>query len=60
MKLIIGVREILQDVVGYNRRKSEFEFVFRNGNAYRTRSTQNAHKMTTVECGDLRNIRMQM
>ena len=60
MKLMIGVREILQDVIAFHRTKSEFEFAFGNSNSYGTRSTQNTHKMTTIECGDSRNTRMRM
>ena len=60
MMLMIGVREILKDVIGCHRTRSESEFVFCKSDSYITRSTQNANKMTTIECGDSRNTRMQM
>ena len=51
--------EMLYDVIGSWRTEVEFAFVIGKGDSHRTRSTQNAHKMATVELCSARNIGVQ-
>ena len=51
--------ERLHDVIGCWRTEAEFAFVAGKGDSHPTRSTQNAHKMATVESRSAANIGVQ-
>ena len=58
VQLLIGVGEMLHDLIGSCWTKSEFAFVFDKGDSNQTRNTQNVHKMATAKSCAARNTRM--
>ena len=53
---MIGAGEMLHDVIGRWRTVDEFAFVVGKCDPPQTRSTQNTHKMATVEFCSARSI----